>query len=56
VTRNETTSAIRHATGKKTDIEIMNVLQDRGLVSDTVVHLCDVPTCDLQAALEKLKK
>ena len=53
MTRAELQNALRHALNAQTDIELMNVLQDRGLVSDEAVHLCDVPEEDLKSALEK---
>lgn len=43
-------------TGATTETDLMNALQDRGLVSDNAAHLRDVPTADLIAAEIKLSK
>lgn len=55
MTRAELQNALRHALNAQTDIELMNKLQDIGLVSDEAVYLSDVPDCDIKAALINTK-
>lgn len=45
---------LRTIAGVKTHLDLMNFLQDRGLVSDNCVQLEEVADCDLNYALKKL--
>lgn len=41
-------------TRKHVEIQVMNALQDRGLISDNCITARDVPLADLYAAVENL--
>lgn len=47
---------LRRITGCKTHVDLMNFIQDRGLVSDLCVTVEDVPDSDLMSALVKLSR
>lgn len=49
-------SLLRMATGAKNDTELMNYLQNSGLVSDNAVTIDDVAEADLSAAIEEVTK
>lgn len=53
MTREELIKQLMIEFNKETHIELMNVLQDEGLVSDEAVTIDDVPTSDLQKAHEQ---
>jgi hypothetical protein len=53
-TREELLSQLRASLDTNPPLDLMNKLQDLGLVADTAVHLSDVPDSDLKRAARKL--
>jgi hypothetical protein len=46
---------LKKMVGAQSDIELMNILQDRGKVSDNAVDLADVAEEDLDEAIDTLE-
>jgi hypothetical protein len=56
LTRQSIIGLIYKFSGVVQDDDLMDYLQDMGLVADEAIHLADVPDVDLLAALIKLQK
>jgi hypothetical protein len=56
MSREQILSGIRGFVGVLPERELMDAMQERGLVADEAVNLADVPDADLFAALVKLQK
>ena len=56
VTHQEIHADLRKKTGTKNNTELMNYLQDRGMVSDNAITIEDVADSDLMLARNQLNQ